>query len=282
MNFYYFSGGDHIENNRIRELEKSGFTGVLFKYNTWAGDYLTKIARDIKESEKIIYMVAIRPYAISPQYLNMMSHSIESIMKNRLQFNLISSHVKINETGIGGILGEINDNSTNIEKSNYLIEYMKELSNMKENKTYIHSADFFVTTSNEYVFNTAKLLNQKIIIPYREYKQKYWTKYDNYIEWGVKTQEKDKISYGSKINLENTEVMLSIAPILRETKEELEKVSRRKEGDDNEYFTYNEFNNFIKKLKEKNIQYLMMYPWPFSEEEYIINYVKYFTEKTKI
>ena len=279
MNFYYFSGGNHIDNDRIRKLEKSGFTGVLFKYNTWVGDYFTRIARDIDDSEKIVYMVAMRPYAVSPQYLNMISHAIETISKNRLQINLISGHVKGNEIDIGGILGEVNDNSTNIERSNYLIKYLEELSRMEKEKTYLHSVDFFVTTSNPYVFNTAKSLNQKMIIPFREYKQGYWTEYQDYKEWGMNTQKQEKISHGEKINLEGTTVMISVAPVLRKNKEELEKVSRLKTTDDTFYATYEEFDNFIENLKNKGIEYIMLHPWPLKEEEHIINYVNYFKQK---
>jgi hypothetical protein len=55
-------------------------------------------ARDIDISKKIKYMVAIRPYAISPQYLVMMNHSMNDIMSNRVQFNLILGHIKEHET----------------------------------------------------------------------------------------------------------------------------------------------------------------------------------------
>lgn len=277
MNFYYFRGGNHILNNRIEKLENSGFKGVLFKYAPWDGDYITQIARDIKESQKIIYMVAIRPHAVSPQFLSMMNHSVKNIMKDRLQFNLISGHTKTDEKNIGGILSEVNDNSTHIERSNFLIKYMEELSKMKENKTYFSSPDFFVTATNKYVFNAAKRLNQKVIIPYREYKQGYWTKYYNYKDWGQNTHEEGGYSYDSKINLEDMEVMISLAPVVRETKEELKKVSRKKETDDTEYFTYEEFNQFIENLKNKGIKYLMLHPFPFQEEDHILNYVKYYT-----
>lgn len=277
MQFYYFKGGNHIDSNKISKLEEAGFMGVLFKYAPWDGDYLVKISRDIKLNQKIKYMVAIRPYAISPQYLNMMSHGIESIMKDRFQVNLISGHIKGNEKEIGGILGEVNDNSTHIQRSNYLIEYMEELKRMKKEKSYLHSVDFFVTTTNEYVFNTAKKLNQKMIIPYREYKQKHWTKHDSdYKEWGMVTHKEGKTSYGEKIKIENETVMISMAPVLRKTKEELEKVSKTKRMDDSIFATYKEFNNFIKELESDGIKYLMLHPWPLKEENNIIEYVKYF------
>lgn len=71
MKFYYFSGGNHIEKRRIKQLEQNGFTGVLFTYDPFAGDYLTRIAEDCKNTQNIKYMVAMRPQAMSAQYLSM-------------------------------------------------------------------------------------------------------------------------------------------------------------------------------------------------------------------
>lgn len=71
MKFYYFSGGDHIKEGRVKKLEKNGFTGVLFTYDPMAGDYLTRIAQDCENTQKIKYMVAMRPQAVSAQYLCM-------------------------------------------------------------------------------------------------------------------------------------------------------------------------------------------------------------------
>ncbi len=276
MKFYFFSNGNHIVSNTVRELDKSGFTGVLFTYSIWAGDYLTQIARDMKDYENIIYMVAMRPYAVSPQYLNMISHGMQNIAKDRLQFNLVSGYLKRNEKNMGGILGEVNDNSTNIEKSNYLIDYMKELSRIEKENIYFKNSDFFVTSSNEYIFNSAKMLNQKVIIPYREYKKGYWTIYENYKEWGTETLERSQTSLGSKIDLKNTTAMISIAPILRKTKNELKEVIIRKKHDDQYYFTYEEFDNLIKKLEQEGIHYVMLQPWPSTEINYILDYVRNF------
>ena len=164
MKYYYFSGGDHTANNKISILEEHGFTGVLFTYNALSGDYFTLVARDIDLSQKIVYMVAIRPHTISPQYLSMISNSIHGIMPNRLQINLISGHIKKEEKNVGGVLGVITDQSTHIERSNYLIEYLQELDKMYKAKACDNMPDIFVSTTNEYVFETASSLKNKMII----------------------------------------------------------------------------------------------------------------------
>lgn len=270
MKFYYFNGGNHIANGKIRKLEKSGFTGVLFTYEAISRDYFTQIARDIRQDEKIKYMVAIRPYAISPQYLTMISTGMNEIMPNRLQINLISGHIKDNEFNFGGIVGDVNDQSSNIKRSNYLIEYLKEIDKIKSKVTIENYPDFFVTTTNPYVFKTAKELNQKMIIPYPEFKSGHWKEYEDY-------NSSNKKWLGEKINLENTDIMIALSPVLRDTKEELKKASEKMKSRNTAYFTTKEFTMFIQSLKEKNINKIMLRPRLIEEEENrVINFVKNF------
>lgn len=275
MNFYYFNGGNHIENGKIEILEESGFTGVLFTYDLSSGDYFTKIARHMKEDQKIIYMVAIRPYNISPQYLTMINSSIQNIIPDRLQINLISGNIKENEKLFNGVIGKVNDLSNNIERSNFLIKYIEELYKLKTKpEENLKSPDCFISSTNKFVFNKAKELNQKVIISYWDFKNKYWTEYESYLS-GEKTW------LGEKINLSNIEVMIKITPIIRETKEELIKLSKEYEIKDTEYFTTEEFDQFIKDLKKKNINYLMLQPWPIEEDQFTIDYVKNFKKRFK-
>lgn len=98
---------------------------------------------------------------------------MNDIAPNRLEFNLISGHIKEDERNIGGILGAVTDNSSNIERSNYLISYLGELARMDKENSYHHIPEFFVSTTNQYVFDVCKQYEHKMIIPYREYKQGY-------------------------------------------------------------------------------------------------------------
>jgi alkanesulfonate monooxygenase len=123
MEFYYFGG--YFDEGFISRLEESGFSGVMFTYDSTQGDMFTQIARDIKHTEKIKYLVAIRPYTISPQYICMINNSINKIMPGRLQINLISGYIKDHEANFGGIIGDTNDSSSNIDKSKYIINYLE-------------------------------------------------------------------------------------------------------------------------------------------------------------
>ncbi len=272
MKFYYFNGGDHTENNRMKILEEHGFSGALFTYNSWSQDYMTLAARHMDLSKKIKYMIAIRPYAISPQYLVMMNHSMESIMPDRLSINLILGHIKEHETQWGGIEGTIHDQSPLIDRSNYLIEYIKELDKMHKAKAFVKMPDIFVSATNEYVFNAAANLNNKMIISYRDYKNGHWLDYREYPESII-------ADFGKPIDFKNKKIMISICPIIRDTQEELDILSQERRTNDTEYFTYAGFYRFIEQLQSEGIYYILIHPWSDEEEARILKIVKALTLK---
>jgi len=277
MQFYYFGG--KFVNDQISKLEQSHFDGVMFVYDVIKGDMFTKIARDIKTTEKIKYLVAIRPYSISPQYLCMINDSINSIMPNRLQVNLISGYIKEHEKDFGGILGSVNDSSSRIDRSNYMIDYFKTLNTMRGNKRKT-PLDFYVSTTNEYVFNETIEHDNKIILPYRDYKNGYWTT--------IKSNgQQDK---GSFFDFHGRKIMLAITPIIRKNQEDLDKseeYAKRpawKDGEntgkvtDIEYFTYEEFDNFIKELEKNGITEILMNGHQEEERERLISFIKDYRE----
>ena len=282
MEFYYFGG--YFEEGFISRLEDSGFSGVMFTHDLLQGDIFTKVAIDIKHTEKIKYLVAIRPYTISPQYLCMINQSIDSIMKKRLQVNLISGYLKEHEIDFGGIIGEINDLSNNIDRSNYLIEYTHTLNTMPGNQGDRTKLDFYVSTTNEHVFEATQIYNNKIILPYRAYVNQQWaTDYKN----------PDQLLL-NKINLKDTDAMISITPVFRKTEAELNlldgyvvKPAWRK-GDaehlvtDVEYFTNEKFASFVEELERNGINQLLMNAWPPEERDVVIEAIKTYTEQKQL
>jgi hypothetical protein len=280
MSFYYFGGtfGETHDPKYAYNLEKSNFSGVMYTYDATQGDMLVRVARDIKLDQKIKYLVAIRPYTISPQYLCAVNDSINEIMKDRLQINLIGGYTKDHEAHVGGIIGDVNDQSGTIQKQNYLIKFIDSLNEIKTDKTKL---DFFVSTTNEYVFETIKKYNNKIILPYSVYSRMTWTdhklnKYPSERDW---------------VDLTGVETMVALTPIIRETKEELEKLTNyairpvwKKEEvetvvNDVGYFTHETFDDFVRDLEKDNIKYLLINAVPVQENKVIIPFIKDYVEK---
>jgi hypothetical protein len=246
MEFYYFGG--HTRDFFTRRLHLNGFDGVMFTYDSGQGDLFTLIARDMRKDEKFKYLVAIRPHTISAQYLCMIKDSLNAISPNRIQVNLISGKMKEHEKKYGGILGDVNDLSNHIDRSNYLIKYVEELNQMGGNSGLFRQPklDYYVSTTNQYTLDLAHRYNHKIILSYRDYKNKAWTLFDS-----KKSQILDKNQMpmlGQAIDLKNIKVMLSISPVIRDTQEELDALDKTKQPYDTEYFTYEEFNHFVKNV----------------------------------
>jgi hypothetical protein len=282
MKIYYFGGHVSTDLSNIDQVEDSNFDGILFTYNPNQGDFFTIVARTLREDQKLKYMIAVRPHALSAQYLCMINQSINTIQPNRLEINIISGHIKPDEVEFGGILGPVNDQSSIPDRSNYMIEYIKELKNME--KRNIEIPNCYVTCTNEYALEAASKLGYKIIFPYREYKNGYFP--DKSIEGQMKP--------GKKFDLKGKKIMLAVGPIIRDTQEEIDKefpkdvvvhtqdgkfyIDRPRFINDTAYFTYDNFIRFMEQLKSDGINEVMFNGVPKSERNNLMKYVKKYKE----
>jgi len=166
MKIYVFTSDIEV----IKELEELGVDGVLHTYNAYQLNAFIAIPKYLAET-KIKHMVAVRPYTISPQLLSQIGMSFNQLYgEGLLQINLISGWIKENEKDIGGILGSVNDNSSGIDRSDYLIKYVDVLESL-DNKT----LDYYVSVTNSFTFDVAAKYNSKMIIDYNHFKE---NKYD--------------------------------------------------------------------------------------------------------
>jgi hypothetical protein len=285
MKFYYFGATLDGVPPSTDDLENSNFQGMLFTYNVHQGDYFSRIVQDLNPKQKIKYMVAIRPQAISPQYLCMISNSINQIHGDRIQINLISGHVKPNESNVGGILGDVNDWSSRKDRSNYLIKYVEELNRMKV-ESVVPVPDYYVSCTNPYTYGTAARLGQKIILPYSIYKQGYF----------LNTEVEGQTKPGDLLDIKNKKIMISLGPIIRDTQEQIDtefpknKEMRTYTGDlyldrerattDTDFFTPQSFYDFINLLESEGIDEIILSSSTLEERLRIVEYVKKYGEKS--
>ena len=289
MKFYYFGGviGNSEDPKDPSNLNRHNFSGVMFTHDIPEGDMFIKTAKDIEKSEDIKYLVAIRPYTISPQYLSMINRSMDRIDRGRLQINLISGYIKDHEDGVGGVVGDINDNSSALDRSNYMIEFLKVLNEMDQDKespgywsepNHKNKLDVYVSTTNSYVFEAAKKYGHKIILPYHIYARGAWS---------------DTLRHRSAtipLNLGDTEVMIAMTPIIRKTEEDIDLLTNYvvrpawKKGEvpsvlmDAAYFTYEQFDDFVETLEKRGINHLLINAVPSQESDIIIPFIKQYVE----
>jgi hypothetical protein len=200
-------------------------------------------------------MVAVRPYAISPQYLFMINDSINNIHKDRLQINFVSGSSEKDSVYTGGILETVNSLSLPVEKSNYLINYINVLEDPNKNPI-----DYYISVNDESMVNKTLKHKSKLIIPYLDYKNNVY-------------------------DIKNRDVMVYLRLVLRKNNKDLS-IARNKyynkyfKNPKVSFFTYEEFENILDELKNKKInKVLIHFYWDEEEKIVINNFVKKYKEK---
>lgn len=72
-----------------KELDDVGYYSVLLTVHSRSADYLPKVASILPNEAKIKYMLAVRPYLLSPQYFMMLWSALQSIEKDRVIINWV-------------------------------------------------------------------------------------------------------------------------------------------------------------------------------------------------
>jgi hypothetical protein len=234
MKIYYFSGWFE----EIKNAHASGFDGILFATGIENADFV-RVARCIDKYQNFTYMIAIRPYLISPQYLSFLCNSLDEISPGSIEINLISGWPKEHEREYGGVIGDVNDLSSNIDKSNYLIKFLDVFSAMKGLKL----PKLFVSTTNKFTFDAAKKHDQNVILPYSRY-------------------------ISGEYDIDNSKAIVSIGPIFKDDDENTIHANHS----DSTTFTKKEFADFLDDLNSKGFYGVLVYET--NAEKKVMNFVK--------
>lgn len=242
---------------RALELQQAGFDGVMYPYGPTMGDYFTRISRMIDPESNFKYIVSVRTYNMSPQYLSMICSSINRIKDNSVEINFLTGYINESEKSYGGVMSETNDYSSNVERSNYMVNYAKEFKK-------ISYTNFFVSTTNKEVFELCTESKLSMLIPYLRYKE----------DW---------------FNLSDQKILLMISPVI--DSEGLEhwqcdnnNECRHPEGEkcgDLDFFTQEGLFSFLNECKKKGIYGILFQESDYLGEQYesILNSIKSYKNK---
>lgn len=247
MEFYSFAVGSEGSSD-YKSLYNHHFSGALFAYSPFQEDAFTTIARYANKDHNLKYIVAVRPYTISAQYLCTINNTLDKIIPNQLQINFVTGWPYEEEKKFGGILGDINDLSSNVDRSNYLIKYIDNLSQIKTQKL-----DYYLSITNSFIYDLANKYNSKMIIPYSHF-------------------------INNKFNLLGRDIMISVTPILRQNPAEINDLNIIKNEQDIEAFSYKEFCKVIELLKKNNINKILLRSTNTEEKNQIFDFVKKYKE----
>ena len=175
-----------------KELDDKNYYSFLFTYHAYDSDNWIKAAHTIQKDHKIKYMIAIRPYAISPEYLVMMINAFEEISPNRLMINIICGLGTHEENIIDNLIlnKEYFDNYAT--RQEYTRSFMKKVREIlpKDSKV-----EFVLSALQDYDIETSNMYSDCNVMFYSDF---------------IKNHNKVK----SKVN------MVAIMPIIRDTHQE--------------------------------------------------------------
>ena len=94
MNIHYMLRDKYFDVGQLRDLshrlEDSGYKSVLLTFHSAQADYFIKSAAALTPGHKLKYMLALRPYHVSPQMAAMMTRAYNEVDKDRLIFNWVA------------------------------------------------------------------------------------------------------------------------------------------------------------------------------------------------
>jgi len=171
MKYYWFMRHNEYDLKEIfSRLENAGFDGVLLSYGQ-TGDPFTVLANSIDKDSKMEYIVAIRPYLISPQYVSEIVNSFESFAPGKIALNIVPGAIGENDKYYNGVIGKVTDNSSSEERREFLSEWLKEYKACRKDncKIYIsgHHPDFikYSEDADTLIMNYFVFSNDNVPVP---------------------------------------------------------------------------------------------------------------------
>jgi len=193
-----FDGGSPEELKTLSNvLEFAGYYSTLTVYHSQIPDYWIKIANIINPDHKLKYMIAMRTYAISPEYCAMMCEGFNEISPDRLILNIAAGDLHSDETSRSDVVAVSNLLETHEDRVKYTTEWLEKFTGLSllKNKPEIVVSG----TSAETILNSEKYADAHLCM-YSSYKQ------------------------GLSDLIKTKRVLVSTPVIIRDTKEEAEEV----------------------------------------------------------
>ena len=85
-------------------LDKIGYYSMLLVYDSGSEDQWIKCASVVSKNQKIKFMIAMRPYALSPEYFAKMTIAFNNIVPEKLIFNVVNGWFQEQEDTLNNLL----------------------------------------------------------------------------------------------------------------------------------------------------------------------------------
>jgi len=129
MNFHYMSLFEDNSRDALIEISNTvhevGYKSLLLVYDSFLDNAVVTVANTINKEHKFKYIIAVRTYSVSPEYLAGIYETFEKIAPGRVTFNIIPGNIKFQETSLKDVV-LIEDQIQTIEQRDlYTLEWLK-------------------------------------------------------------------------------------------------------------------------------------------------------------
>jgi len=229
-------------------LDYSGYYSVLTVYHSKLPDYWIKIANIINPEHKLKYMIAMRTYAISPEYCAMVCEGFSEISPQRLILNVAAGDIHSDETSRSDVVAISELLRTHDDRVRYTAEWLEKFTSLpllKDKPEIVVSG-----TSKETIMNANKYADAHLSM-YSSYKEK--------LKDSIKTNRK----------------MVSRPIIIRDTKAEAEDIYNQLPDDMGKrsclFGTENEIIDAISSMKSEGVTDLLVSRVQIDDQHYRIH-----------
>lgn len=129
MKYHWMDRGSSSSLEEFKKISKEanevGYYSLLLTYSSFQPDLLLKSAMIADNNIKTKFMLAIRTYAISPEYMSMICASYNEIFPNKLILNIVSGDIHDGETSIEDIPLFSNFLNTPDKRLDYTYEWVE-------------------------------------------------------------------------------------------------------------------------------------------------------------
>lgn len=127
MIIHYMTDSHYNLGKLSDDVDKAGYYSMLLVYHSTQPDAWIKCAHALNKKHKFKYMIAMRPYAISPEYFSMMCNAFNELSPNRIMFNIVAGDLQKEEKSVEHALfiGDLIDTSE--KRIEYTAEWIKKL-----------------------------------------------------------------------------------------------------------------------------------------------------------
>ena len=111
-----------------------GYESLLLVYDSFLENAAINVANIINNSHKFKYIIAIRAYSVSPEFVASMYETFEKISPGRITFNIIPGNIKFHETSINDVVFIKNEIKTSGKRDEYTLEWMNKYNTLSIKK----------------------------------------------------------------------------------------------------------------------------------------------------